>query len=157
MPGLSASLVWGSWLMPMEESGCVGLGRRAPAVACVAAGVCGSDFLEEGAGADDMCAEREDAGAEGRVGRVDEGVGGMRKGAHKLDDVVVCAVTAAVVGVEDGEAVVWGWGVGRTGAVEDYGPCRLGVAGEEEDRNGPRELDSAVSEIFLGFQAAKSR
>ena len=24
-------------------------------------------------------------------------------------------------------------------------------------RNGPRELDSAVSEIFLGFQAAKSR
>ena len=25
------------------------------------------------------------------------------------------------------------------------------------DRNGPRELDSAVSEIFLGFQAAKSR
>ena len=26
-----------------------------------------------------------------------------------------------------------------------------------EGRNGPRELDSAVSEIFLGFQAAKSR
>ena len=26
-----------------------------------------------------------------------------------------------------------------------------------KDRNGPRELDSAVSEIFLGFQAAKSR
>ena len=26
-----------------------------------------------------------------------------------------------------------------------------------EYRNGPRELDSAVSEIFLGFQAAKSR
>ena len=26
-----------------------------------------------------------------------------------------------------------------------------------EIRNGPRELDSAVSEIFLGFQAAKSR
>ena len=25
------------------------------------------------------------------------------------------------------------------------------------DRNGPRELDSVVSEIFLGFQAAKSR
>ena len=25
------------------------------------------------------------------------------------------------------------------------------------ERNGPRELDSAVSEIFLGFQAAKSR
>ena len=25
------------------------------------------------------------------------------------------------------------------------------------DRNGPRELDSAVSGIFLGFQAAKSR
>ena len=25
------------------------------------------------------------------------------------------------------------------------------------NRNGPRELDSAVSEIFLGFQAAKSR
>ena len=24
-------------------------------------------------------------------------------------------------------------------------------------RNGPRELDSVVSEIFLGFQAAKSR
>ena len=24
-------------------------------------------------------------------------------------------------------------------------------------RNGPRELDSGVSEIFLGFQAAKSR
>ena len=24
-------------------------------------------------------------------------------------------------------------------------------------RNGPRELDSAVSEIFLGFQAANSR
>ena len=24
-------------------------------------------------------------------------------------------------------------------------------------RNGPRELDSAVSGIFLGFQAAKSR
>ena len=29
--------------------------------------------------------------------------------------------------------------------------------GLPEDRNGPRELDSAVSEIFLGFQAAKSR
>ena len=27
----------------------------------------------------------------------------------------------------------------------------------DDDRNGPRELDSAVSEIFLGFQAAKSR
>ena len=26
-----------------------------------------------------------------------------------------------------------------------------------ELRNGPRELDSAISEIFLGFQAAKSR
>ena len=26
-----------------------------------------------------------------------------------------------------------------------------------EDRNGPRELESAVSGIFLGFQAAKSR
>ena len=25
------------------------------------------------------------------------------------------------------------------------------------ERNGPRELDSAVSEIFVGFQAAKSR
>ena len=28
---------------------------------------------------------------------------------------------------------------------------------DPEQRNGPRELDSAVSEIFLGFQAAKSR
>ena len=27
----------------------------------------------------------------------------------------------------------------------------------EKWRNGPRELDSAVSGIFLGFQAAKSR
>ena len=27
----------------------------------------------------------------------------------------------------------------------------------EINRNGPRELDSAVSGIFLGFQAAKSR
>ena len=102
-------------------------------MARVSAGVCGGDFLEEGAGADDMCTEREDAGAEGRVGRVDEGVGGMGKGAYKLDDVVVCAIAAVVAGVEDGEAVVWGSGVGRTGAVEDDGPCRLGVAGEEED------------------------
>ena len=123
-------------LKPMEESGCVVLGRRAPSVACVVAGVCGGDFLEEGAGTDDMCAEREDAGAEGRVGRVDEGVGRIRKGAHELDDVVVCAITAAVVGVKDGEAVVWGWGAGRTGAVEDDGPCRPGVAGEEEDFGG---------------------
>ena len=29
--------------------------------------------------------------------------------------------------------------------------------GGVDERNGPRELDSAVSEIFLGFQAAKSR
>ena len=28
---------------------------------------------------------------------------------------------------------------------------------DPESRNGPRELDSAVSGIFLGFQAAKSR
>ena len=31
------------------------------------------------------------------------------------------------------------------------------VVASEDKRNGPRELDSAVSEIFLGFQAAKSR
>ena len=31
------------------------------------------------------------------------------------------------------------------------------IWGEHGDpRNGPRELDSVVSEIFLGFQAAKS-
>ena len=28
---------------------------------------------------------------------------------------------------------------------------------EHEVRNGPRELDSALSEIFLGFQAANPR
>ena len=33
----------------------------------------------------------------------------------------------------------------------------LGRSGNGVDRNGPRELDSAISEIFLGFQAAKSR
>ena len=36
----------------------------------------------------------------------------------------------------------------------------LSLYGTEDqcfDRNGPRELDSAVSGIFLGFQAAKSR
>ena len=32
-----------------------------------------------------------------------------------------------------------------------------GRLGESAHRNGPRELDSVVSEIFLGFQAAKSR
>ena len=73
---------------------------------------------------------------EGRVGRVDEGVGGMRKGTHEMDDVVVCAITTAVVGVEDGEVVVWGWGVGRTGAIEDNCPCCSGVAGEREDFGG---------------------
>ena len=33
----------------------------------------------------------------------------------------------------------------------------VAITGTDDDRNGPRELDSAVSEIFLGFQAAKSR
>ena len=34
---------------------------------------------------------------------------------------------------------------------------RMNGRTEQYIRNGPRELDSAISEIFLGFQAAKSR
>ena len=48
-----------------------------------------------------------------------------------------------------------------TAGIPDRTARRLLVALREHGilqvRNGPRELDSAVSEIFLGFQAAKSR
>ena len=60
------------------------------------------------------------------------------------------------------------WGSGKTSFINlarktfeckgvrvlDFNPWLFSGA---EQRNGPRELDSAVSGIFLGFQAAKSR
>ena len=64
---------------------------------------------------------------------------------------------------------VGGYGSGEMTIAEEGGTpiktdidmtmAAVGVRGNvlEAGRNGPRELDSVVSEIFLGFQAAKSR
>ena len=65
-----------------------------------------------------------------------------------------CAAAARPIAPEAAERVIAA--VARleslsdvTDLVDDLVPART--------RNGPRELDSVVSEIFLGFQAAKSR
>ena len=41
--------------------------------------------------------------------------------------------------------------------IRGFGSFTLRFRRARVGRNGPRELDSAVSGIFLGFQAAKSR
>ena len=75
---------------------------------------------------------------------------------HELIDVIVLCVCAVVSGAE-GWSDIEEFGLAKLKWLRRYVPLANGVPVDDTIRNGPRELDSAVSEIFLGFQAANSR
>ena len=71
-------------------------------------------------------------------------------------DIATAVIDSTISALTHGNAPIYATAIAATALVALLA-LRKRRPRDTRDRNGPRELDSAVSEIFLGFQAAKSR